>query len=322
MEKDAEVKGEGNSINYKYRMHDPRLARFFQQDPLRYTYPELTPYQFCSNSPIYRIEVEGLEGVKHVDHLSKTTTITVDFYYVAKNKGRKDKNGLKNGKRKTRFTDKEVKILIQGIYDEFNRQGFVDNYYSDIDDQPYKVELNINAIGFESKREMQIAYTKEHSYTNDPSDPRYLLTKVEGKAMKIYKMEPKTVYNSSGIPTGIVRGDSHTGTLRTTDINNSHTNTHEFWHNLTHNHLNAPARLRNQLNPTNQEPGHFAAGGIFIYQNTALGRSIQHLNQQNVNDALDSLPAIDVTPSLENRRVMDSISDKREFGGLGEKFEN
>ncbi|MBL4705721.1 MAG: hypothetical protein JKY54_14445 [Flavobacteriales bacterium] len=28
-EKDDEVKGEGNSVNYKYGMHDPRLGRFF-----------------------------------------------------------------------------------------------------------------------------------------------------------------------------------------------------------------------------------------------------------------------------------------------------
>ncbi len=34
LEKDDEIKGEGNSINYKYRMHDPRVGRFFAVDPL------------------------------------------------------------------------------------------------------------------------------------------------------------------------------------------------------------------------------------------------------------------------------------------------
>ena len=61
-EMDDEIKGEGNSVNYKYRMHDPRLGRFFSVDPLAGKYPELTPYQFSSNSPIYLIELEGLEG--------------------------------------------------------------------------------------------------------------------------------------------------------------------------------------------------------------------------------------------------------------------
>lgn len=49
--------------NYKYRMYDSRIARFFAVDPLTKDYPELTPYQFASNSPIYMIELEGLEGL-------------------------------------------------------------------------------------------------------------------------------------------------------------------------------------------------------------------------------------------------------------------
>ena len=61
-EKDDEVKGEGNSYNYKYRMHDPRIGRFFAVDPLTSKYPFLTPYQFSSNSVIAAVEVEGLEG--------------------------------------------------------------------------------------------------------------------------------------------------------------------------------------------------------------------------------------------------------------------
>jgi RHS repeat-associated protein len=61
-ESDDEVKGEGNSVNYKYRMHDPRIGRFFAVDPLAPKYPELTPYQFSSNNPIGMREIEGLEG--------------------------------------------------------------------------------------------------------------------------------------------------------------------------------------------------------------------------------------------------------------------
>ncbi|WP_255362844.1 RHS repeat domain-containing protein [Tenacibaculum sp. MAR_2009_124] len=43
-EKDDEIKGEGNSVNYKFRMHDPRVGRFFAVDPLMSKYPHYSPY--------------------------------------------------------------------------------------------------------------------------------------------------------------------------------------------------------------------------------------------------------------------------------------
>jgi RHS repeat-associated protein len=46
-EKDDEIKGEGNSINYTFRMHDPRLGRFFVLDPLAAKFLEWSPYMFC-----------------------------------------------------------------------------------------------------------------------------------------------------------------------------------------------------------------------------------------------------------------------------------
>jgi RHS repeat-associated protein len=60
-EKDDEIKGEGNSYNYTYRMHDPRIGRFFAVDPLTAKYPWYTPYQFSGNKPIQFVELEGLE---------------------------------------------------------------------------------------------------------------------------------------------------------------------------------------------------------------------------------------------------------------------
>jgi RHS repeat-associated protein len=60
-EKDDEVKGEGNSVNYKYRMHDPRVGRFFAVDPLSPKYPHNSVYAFSENRVIDGIELEGLE---------------------------------------------------------------------------------------------------------------------------------------------------------------------------------------------------------------------------------------------------------------------
>ncbi|MCK8480939.1 RHS repeat domain-containing protein [Psychroserpens algicola] len=60
-EKDDELKGEGNSINYKFRMHDPRLGRFFATDPMETVYPWNSPYAFSENQVIRFVELEGLE---------------------------------------------------------------------------------------------------------------------------------------------------------------------------------------------------------------------------------------------------------------------
>ena len=61
-EQDDEWQGKGNSLNYKFRMNDTRLARFFAEDPITKDYPMLTPYQHSSLNPIWNIELEGLEG--------------------------------------------------------------------------------------------------------------------------------------------------------------------------------------------------------------------------------------------------------------------
>nr|WP_315252457.1 polymorphic toxin type 43 domain-containing protein [uncultured Flavobacterium sp.] len=60
-EMDNEIKGEGNSLNYTFRMHDPRIGRFFAPDPLEKKYPNYTPYSFSGNKVINSVEIEGLE---------------------------------------------------------------------------------------------------------------------------------------------------------------------------------------------------------------------------------------------------------------------
>ena len=61
---DDEIKGKGNSVNYKYRMHDPRVGRFFAVDPLAFSYPYNSPYAFSENVVINAVELEGLEKME------------------------------------------------------------------------------------------------------------------------------------------------------------------------------------------------------------------------------------------------------------------
>ncbi len=65
-EKDDEIKGEGNSYNFKYRMHDPRIGRFFATDPLEATFPWNSPYAFSENRVIDGFELEGKEVVNTI----------------------------------------------------------------------------------------------------------------------------------------------------------------------------------------------------------------------------------------------------------------
>jgi RHS repeat-associated protein len=66
-ENDNEVKGSGNQQDYGMRIYDPRLGRFLSVDPLTKEYPELTPFQFASNTPIQAIDLDGLEAKNLMD---------------------------------------------------------------------------------------------------------------------------------------------------------------------------------------------------------------------------------------------------------------
>ncbi|MCW3463666.1 RHS repeat domain-containing protein [Chitinophaga nivalis] len=66
-ENDAEVKGDGNQQDYGMRIYDPRVGRFLSVDPITKQYPELTPYQFASNSPVLGVDFDGLEFLNYND---------------------------------------------------------------------------------------------------------------------------------------------------------------------------------------------------------------------------------------------------------------
>jgi RHS repeat-associated protein len=80
-EKDDEIKGQGNSLNYEYRMHDPRIGRFFATDPLECYFAYNSPYAFSENRVIDGVEFEGLEVVpanEKWDMKETSTSATID----------------------------------------------------------------------------------------------------------------------------------------------------------------------------------------------------------------------------------------------------
>ncbi len=60
-EKVDEIAGEGNEIEFKYRLYDPRIGKFKSADPLHKSYPWNSDYAFAENRVIDGIDLEGLE---------------------------------------------------------------------------------------------------------------------------------------------------------------------------------------------------------------------------------------------------------------------
>ncbi|MCD6066498.1 MAG: hypothetical protein K0S33_1324 [Bacteroidetes bacterium] len=58
-EKDNEVYGEGNEYDFGARIYDPRLGKWLACDPLASEYPQLSPYQYCANSPLIFKDPDG-----------------------------------------------------------------------------------------------------------------------------------------------------------------------------------------------------------------------------------------------------------------------
>lgn len=89
MENDKEW---GNQLiqDYGFRLYNPAIGKFLSFDPLAPDYPELTPYQFASNTPIMAIDLDGLEA--KINITTEIIGYTAQFIYGQS--GRMDKGAL------------------------------------------------------------------------------------------------------------------------------------------------------------------------------------------------------------------------------------
>jgi RHS repeat-associated protein len=79
MERDNEVKGNGNSYDFGARVNDPRLGRWLSCDPHEKRYPGFSPYMFANSNPIFFMDYNGKDGI------AKTTIATGDGAGTLKN---------------------------------------------------------------------------------------------------------------------------------------------------------------------------------------------------------------------------------------------
>jgi RHS repeat-associated protein len=86
-ENDNDVKGEQNAIDYGNRIYDPRIGRWISADPLSGKYGSVTPYNFCMNSPLVFIDVDGRD-------ILLSPSVTEEAWLVFKSIVEKQFNGL------------------------------------------------------------------------------------------------------------------------------------------------------------------------------------------------------------------------------------
>jgi RHS repeat-associated protein len=77
-EKDDEVKGNGNSLDFGARIYDPRLGRWLSLDPLQSKYPNMSPYNAFENNPIYFNDPTGRDAGVTIQ--GNTLTIKTKIY--------------------------------------------------------------------------------------------------------------------------------------------------------------------------------------------------------------------------------------------------
>jgi RHS repeat-associated protein len=89
-EKDPDM--DGNNYDYGFRIYNPQIGKFLSTDPLTDKYPELTPYQFASNTPICVVDLDGLESEYYLNIPNSPSD--VDTKHWTLNTLHKNPNGM------------------------------------------------------------------------------------------------------------------------------------------------------------------------------------------------------------------------------------
>ncbi len=69
-----------NTYDYGARQYNPVTARWDRMDPLCEKYYSISPYAYCANNPVNRIDPDGRDGVLVVNNNEKTLTIRAVYY--------------------------------------------------------------------------------------------------------------------------------------------------------------------------------------------------------------------------------------------------
>lgn len=272
--KDDDIKGSGNSYDYGFRFYDPRVGKFLSIDPLTKKYPELTPFQFASNNPIWFIDLDGLEGVKYLEKSNEEIfggpalirVVEVDIYIA-----------ISKMEKSTHYKESDVPDIELNLSYSYNNGNFHDN-----EGNPVEFRFNYTTFDADIITPVDKAKSLMKEKTKGSEVIPNLLDKYKNpvykdavKGMVLYK---KKNSNEGGTTKNL-------SYISKKAIDPKHTQVHELIHFFL---------MGSEKNPDTPEK-HDEAGGALKIRKIMEGEVIQEtepLNQKNINDILENVPEI------------------------------
>ena len=213
---------------YGFRIYDPRLARFKSVDPITKDYPELTPYQFASNSPISGIDLDGLEyyytssGALLGKYGTSTEVRVVNAEFVKKTYGIKTPI--------SEFNKNSHSVGLTNA--ELNTRAFLGTI-TRLEDGGYHKKIGGGTFeGDEHPGGQKLRFGKKHKYVSAAG--AYQIT--EG-TYKGYKALDKTITNFSSenqdkIAVDIIDATKALGDVKAGNVNSAATKLTSQWSSL------------------------------------------------------------------------------------------
>jgi len=138
-----------NIHEWKYRVSDPTIGRFWQIDPLTENYEWMTTYQFASNQPIHASELEGLENSYEVYSNHRA----LNNGYGATKEGRaRFHQGQNQALVVTTVAAVDIFVTRGAILENLGAQAFVQFSFNMVEqafsDEPFDIsKATLNALG-------------------------------------------------------------------------------------------------------------------------------------------------------------------------------
>lgn len=219
-ERDNEWKGDGNSVNFTYRVHDPRIGKFLSIDPLFSSYPHNSPYAFSENRVIDAIELEGAEALV----LSKVRIFKTGCL-LSYTMDQEVQDNLQVGVRTTRYSDGIVEDEF-GIPSIDQRVKLTTDGTSIMDAMSGRTYINGSANpGMENKTEFLISYPVErgasvrfeHVIENQKADDNGNIAEYKGSVPTDAVNAFITIMTYGNAQTGVKGSDDYTVTVQVYD---------------------------------------------------------------------------------------------------------